>query len=84
MAPKEKRSFLPYSRGVDPEALRLGSLYLNPLDPEDGLESKRFEYQEEYVDSTFSPVSFELTKSQSRPSRIRGTYKAMDLERAER
>jgi hypothetical protein len=47
MAPKEKRSFLPYSRGVDPEALRLGSLYLNPLDPEDGLESKRFEYQED-------------------------------------
>jgi len=47
MPPKEKRSFLPYSRGINPEALKLGSLYLNPLDPDDGLESKRFEYQED-------------------------------------
>ncbi|KAH6702883.1 hypothetical protein BKA61DRAFT_198094 [Leptodontidium sp. MPI-SDFR-AT-0119] len=47
MAPQQKRSFLPYSRGINPEDLRLGSLYLNPLDPDDGLESKRFEYQED-------------------------------------
>jgi len=47
MRPQEKRSFLPYSRGINPEDLRLGSLYLNPLDPDDGLESKRFEYQED-------------------------------------
>ena len=47
MPPQQKRSFLPYERGINPEDLRLGSLYLNPLDPDDGLESKRFEYQEE-------------------------------------
>ncbi|KAG4433272.1 hypothetical protein IFR05_011242 [Cadophora sp. M221] len=47
MAPQQKRSFLPYTRGINPEDLRLGSLYLNPLDPDDGLESKRFEYQED-------------------------------------
>jgi len=47
MPPQQKRSFLPYSRGINPEDLRLGSLYLNPLDPDDGLESKRFEYQED-------------------------------------
>jgi len=55
MAPQQKRSFLPYTRGINPEDLRLGSLYLNPLDPDDGLESKRFEYQEEQVEpSTMS------------------------------
>merc|ERR1711881_355172 len=47
------RTFLPYLRGIDPEALRIGSLYLNPLNPDDGLEDKRFEFgqgieQEEY------------------------------------
>jgi hypothetical protein len=47
MAPEQKRTFLPYQRGIDPEALKLGSLYLNPLDPVDGLESTRFEYREE-------------------------------------
>merc|ERR1712093_214361 len=36
-----------HTRGINPEDLRLGSLYLNPLDPDDGLESKRFEYQED-------------------------------------
>lgn len=46
MGPQQKRSFLPYSRGINPADLRLGSLYLNPLDPDDGLESKRFEYQQ--------------------------------------
>jgi len=45
--PQQKRSFLPYSRGINPENLRLGGLYLNPLDPDDGLESKRFEYRED-------------------------------------
>jgi len=45
MGPQQKRSFLPYSRGINPGDLRLGSLFLNPLDPDDGLESKRFEYQ---------------------------------------
>ncbi|CZT52392.1 uncharacterized protein RSE6_13725 [Rhynchosporium secalis] len=47
MAPQQKRSFLPYERGINLEDLRLGSLYLNPLDPDDGLERKRFEYQED-------------------------------------
>lgn len=47
MPPQQKRTFLPYSRGINPEDLRLGSLYLNPLDPDDGLESKRFEYKED-------------------------------------
>merc|ERR1711939_318467 len=53
MANRQYRTFLPYLRGIDPEALRIGSLYLNPLNPDDGLEDKRFEFgqgieQEEY------------------------------------
>jgi hypothetical protein len=47
MAPQQKRTFLPYARGINPEELRIGSLYLNNLDPDDGLESRRFEYQDE-------------------------------------
>jgi hypothetical protein len=45
----QKRTFLPYLRGVACEALRLGSLYINPLEPDDGLASKRFEFRTEYV-----------------------------------
>jgi hypothetical protein len=53
MANRQYRTFLPYLRGLDPEALRIGSLYLNPLNPDDGLEDKRFEFlqgieQEDY------------------------------------
>ncbi|KAF4628822.1 hypothetical protein G7Y89_g9326 [Cudoniella acicularis] len=50
MRPQQKSTFLPYTRGINPEDLRLGSLYLNPLDPDDGLESKRFEYREDLVE----------------------------------
>jgi hypothetical protein len=46
---KQKRTFLPYQRGIHPEALRLGSLYINPLEPTDGFASRRFEYKREYV-----------------------------------
>jgi hypothetical protein len=44
---QQKRTFLTYERAVLPEDLRLGSLYLNPLEPVDGLERDRFEYREE-------------------------------------
>ncbi|KAF2417677.1 hypothetical protein EJ08DRAFT_684027 [Tothia fuscella] len=47
MAPQQSRTFLPYSDGIEPEALRIGGLYLNPLDPHIGLESQRFEYRED-------------------------------------
>ncbi|KAH6615351.1 hypothetical protein C7974DRAFT_64595 [Boeremia exigua] len=40
----QKRTFLPYLRGVFPEELRLGSLYINPLEPTDGLASLRWEF----------------------------------------
>lgn len=40
----QKRTFLPYLRGVYPEDLRLGSLYINPLEPTDGLASLRWEF----------------------------------------
>jgi hypothetical protein len=49
MANRQYRTFLPYLRGIDPEALRIGSLYLNPLNPDDGLEDKRFEFLQGYV-----------------------------------
>lgn len=39
-----QRSFLPYTRGVEPLALRIGSLFLDPLNPDDGLEDKRCEF----------------------------------------
>ncbi|KAF2749761.1 hypothetical protein M011DRAFT_465427 [Sporormia fimetaria CBS 119925] len=48
--PAQKRTFLPYLRGVPPEALRLGSLYMNPLEPSDGLASKRFEFRRDIED----------------------------------
>jgi hypothetical protein len=44
---EQKRTFLPYQRGIDPEALKLGSLYLDPFNPVDGGEATRFEYLEE-------------------------------------
>lgn len=40
----QKRTFLPYLRGIYPEDLRLGSLYINPLEPTDGLSSLRWEF----------------------------------------
>jgi hypothetical protein len=45
----QTKTFLPYLRGIPPEALRIGSLYLNPLEPSDGLASKRFEFRREYI-----------------------------------
>jgi hypothetical protein len=46
----QKRTFLPYLRGVPPEDLRLGSLYLNPLEPNDGLASLRWEFMKDGED----------------------------------
>ncbi|KAF2642729.1 hypothetical protein P280DRAFT_506088 [Massarina eburnea CBS 473.64] len=43
----QKRTFLPYERSILPEDLRLGNLYINPLDPTDGLDTTRFEYRED-------------------------------------
>jgi hypothetical protein len=37
---------LPYGRGISPDELRLGSLYLDPHNPNVGLEKLRFEYKE--------------------------------------
>ena len=57
MAHPRKRTFLPYMRGIIPEALRLGSLYLNPLEPDEGLASQRFEYmQDEQDQDTYEEV----------------------------
>jgi len=42
MATDQKRTYLVYSRGLLPEDLTLGSLYLDPANPLDG-EQKRFE-----------------------------------------
>ncbi|KAJ4990032.1 hypothetical protein SVAN01_04495 [Stagonosporopsis vannaccii] len=46
----QKRTFLPYLRGVYPEDLRLGSLYINPLEPTDGLSSLRWEFMRDEED----------------------------------
>ena len=54
MEGEQKRTYLPYLRGIPPEDLRLGSLYINPLEPNNGLASRRWEFmkdeddQEEY------------------------------------
>lgn len=48
----QKKTFLPYLRGILPEELRLGSLYINPLDPVDDLASRRWEYMEDEEDQT--------------------------------
>lgn len=42
MYSEQKRTYLVYSRGLLPEDLKLGSLYLDPANPLDG-EHKRFE-----------------------------------------
>jgi hypothetical protein len=39
---KQKRTYLVYSRGLLPDDLKLGSLYLDPANPLDG-ENKRSE-----------------------------------------
>ena len=40
----QKRTFLPYLRGIPSRALRLGSLYMNPLAPMDTLASLSFRF----------------------------------------
>ncbi|KAI0490820.1 hypothetical protein F4859DRAFT_24728 [Xylaria cf. heliscus] len=42
----QKNTYLPYTRGILPDELRLGSLYLDPHNPNLGLEKFRFEYKE--------------------------------------
>ncbi|KAI3323216.1 hypothetical protein HD806DRAFT_498445 [Xylariaceae sp. AK1471] len=42
----QKNTYLPYTRGIPPDELRLGSLYLDPYNPNLGLEKLRFEFKE--------------------------------------
>ncbi|KAL5384340.1 hypothetical protein DPSP01_005487 [Paraphaeosphaeria sporulosa] len=49
---RQKRTFLPYETAVLPEDLRLGSLYLNPLEPVNGLARDRFEYRRDLVEQS--------------------------------
>ncbi|KAI1117283.1 hypothetical protein F5Y14DRAFT_403814 [Nemania sp. NC0429] len=45
----QKNTYLPYGRGILPDELRLGSLYLDPHNPNLGLEKFRFEYKEKIL-----------------------------------
>ncbi|KAI0801677.1 hypothetical protein GGR55DRAFT_701363 [Xylaria sp. FL0064] len=45
----QKNTYLPYTRGILPDELRLGSLYLDPYNPNLGLEKLRFEYKEKIL-----------------------------------
>ncbi|KAI1201078.1 hypothetical protein F5X97DRAFT_291261 [Nemania serpens] len=47
----QKNTYLPYGRGIRPDELRLGSLYLDPHNPNLGLEKFRFEYKEKILSS---------------------------------
>ncbi|KAI1745817.1 hypothetical protein F4680DRAFT_4 [Xylaria scruposa] len=47
----QKNTYLPYTRGIPPDELRLGSLYLDPHNPNLGLEKFRFEYKEKILSS---------------------------------
>ncbi|KAJ8124061.1 hypothetical protein ONZ43_g137 [Nemania bipapillata] len=47
----QKNTYLPYGRGILPDELRLGSLYLDPDNPNIGLEKFRFEYKERILSS---------------------------------
>ncbi|KAI1131932.1 hypothetical protein F5Y10DRAFT_25972 [Nemania abortiva] len=47
----QKNTYLPYGRGIPPDELRLGSLYLDPHNPNIGLEKFRFEYRERTLSS---------------------------------
>ncbi|OCL13544.1 hypothetical protein AOQ84DRAFT_436266 [Glonium stellatum] len=53
MKEKQKHTYLPYQRGIHPNRLRIGSLYLDPFNPNLGLETKRFEYQENTTEDEY-------------------------------
>ena len=42
----EKRTFLPYSRGIEPSMLRIGHLAIDTSNPETGREDGRFDFEE--------------------------------------
>ncbi|KAI1334310.1 hypothetical protein F5Y15DRAFT_292823 [Xylariaceae sp. FL0016] len=46
MKSRQKNTYLPYGRGIAPNELRLGSLYLDYENPNVGLEKDRFEFRE--------------------------------------
>jgi hypothetical protein len=45
MSTTQIHSFLPYERGINPEDLRIGSLYLNIFNIEESKQRERFEYR---------------------------------------
>ncbi|KAI1332041.1 hypothetical protein F5Y16DRAFT_358382 [Xylariaceae sp. FL0255] len=47
----QKTTYLPYIRGIPPDDLRLGSLYLDIFNPNLGLEKLRFEFREKSLNS---------------------------------
>ena len=44
---QQGRTFLPYLRGISPKHLRLGNLYINPLEPTGRSETERWEFMED-------------------------------------
>lgn len=64
--PHEKYTYLPYSRGIDPTRLRLGSLVLDPYNPATGLETNRCKYRARQVVSVRRLTTF--TDSEYRSS----------------
>jgi hypothetical protein len=42
MPRKERLTFLPYSKGIDPGRLRIGQMCVDPYNPSSGLGKQRF------------------------------------------
>jgi len=57
----EKRTFLPYSRGIDPSRLRIGSLAIDVYNPAQGLETERFKFKPKLSQEAYERLIAEHT-----------------------
>ena len=64
----EKRTFLPYSRGIDPTRLRIGNLAIDIYNPITGPETERFKFQKSSNQDEYETI---LEKWAGQPQRDR-------------
>src|SRR5881396_3649756 len=64
----EKRTFLPYSRGIDPTRLRIGNLAIDLYNPTTGRETERFKFQRSSNQDEYEAI---LEKWAGQPQRDR-------------
>jgi len=57
----EKRTFLPYSRGIDASRLRIGSLAVDVYNPAQGLETERFKFEPKLSQEAYEELITQYT-----------------------